>query len=127
VTKYGHIWPEIQSFYKRAKLFFFILPPLIVFIAAYFLIPGFRQLLASAHGWFVIMVVIGSFILFVDVAWLLLYRQQKAILDKTSRTLPVDCPFCGRKFQLEKEDRKLPFGFPAARFSGAPGAGYEWN
>lgn len=116
MTKYSWIWPLIQSSYKRAKLFFFIIPLLIILIIAYFLIPGFKQLLVNTHGWFTLLLIIGILILLINGVWFLAYHRHATLLDKTTKTLPTNCPFCGRDFHIEKEDRKLPLVFPAARF-----------
>jgi hypothetical protein len=117
LTKYGWIWPLIQSFYKRAKLFIFSVLLVIFLIVAFFLIPGFKQLLVSAHGLFVFMLGIGIFILLIDVVWFVIHRRHVALLAKTVKTLPSNCPFCGRDFHVEKTDRTLLFGFPAAWFN----------
>jgi hypothetical protein len=117
LTKYGWIWPLVQRFYKRAKLFIFIILPIIILVIAYFLIPGFKQLLVSAHGLFVLILGIGIFILLMDVAWFVVHRRHAALLEVTNNTLPSNCPFCGRDFHVEKTERTLLFGFPAARFN----------
>ena len=117
LTKYDSIWPRIRKFYKRAKLFIFIILPVAVLVIAYFLIPSFKQLLVSAHGLFVLILGIGVLILLVDVVWFVIYRQHIALLETTNKTLPTNCPFCGRDFQVEKIERTLLFGFPAANFN----------
>jgi hypothetical protein len=116
LKKYGRIWPLVRSHYKRAKLFIFIFLPITILVIAYFLIPGFRQLLGNARGWFALFLGIGIFILLVNGAWLVVFRRHVALLEKTNKTLPSNCPFCGREFQVEETDRTLPFGLPAARF-----------
>jgi hypothetical protein len=117
LTKYGWIWPYIQSLYKRAKLVFIIVPALIILIIVYFLLPAIRQLLVNVHGWFVLLFAIGILILLIDAAWFVVYRQYATLINKTSKTLPSNCPFCGRDFLVVIEERKLPLGFPAARFN----------
>jgi hypothetical protein len=79
--------------------------------------PGLKQILANAHGWFILVLVIGILILLINVAWFLVHRQYATLLDKTSKTLPTNCPFCGREFHIEKVEHRLPLGFPAARFN----------
>jgi len=91
--------------------------PLVILLVAYFLFPGFRHLLMSARGWFVILLAIGIFILMIDGTWFILYRQHLILQDKQSKILPTNCPFCGRDFQIEKEEVNLPLGLPAARFN----------
>lgn len=117
LKKYDSVWPLVQRFYKRAKLFIFIVLPIIILIIAYFLIPGFKQLLASTHGLFVLILGIGIFILFIDVVWFVIHRRHIVLLERTNSTLPSNCPFCGRDFHVEKTERTLLFGFPAARFN----------
>ena len=117
LTKYGWIWPLIQSYYKRARLFIFIILPLIILITAYLLIPGFKQLFESTHGLFVLVMDIGIGILLVNAAWFAAHRQHETLLEKTKKTLPSNCPFCGRDFHIETTDRRLWFGFPGARFN----------
>jgi hypothetical protein len=116
LTNYGRIWPIIQSYYKRAKLSFFIFLLIIFLVIAYLLIPGFRQLLASTHGLFVFMLSLGIFILLINAGWFVVYRKHLAHLERANKTLPSNCPFCGRDFHVEKTDRTVSFGFPAARF-----------
>jgi hypothetical protein len=111
------IWTRVRSLDKRSKLIVFITLPLAILVIAYFLLPGFRELLFSARGWSVLLLVIGIFILILDGVWFFIYRQHSTLQDKIIKTLPTNCPFCGREFKIEKDDRRLPFGLPAARFN----------
>ncbi len=106
----------MQTIYTRAKSFIFIILLLIILVVAYSLTPNIERLLGNAHNLFVFVLDVGVFILFVDGLWFVNYRRHIALLAKTSRTLPSNCPFCGKDFQVEKTDRKLSFGFPGARF-----------
>lgn len=117
LTKYGWIWLLLKRFYKRAKLFIFIILPIIILIVAYLLIPDFKQLLANAYGLFVLILGIGILILLINIVWFVLYRRHAALLEVTTDTLPTNCPFCGRELQVEKAERSLLFGFPAAHFN----------
>lgn len=116
LRKYGLIWTLLRTFFKRFKVYIIIFLPIIILIMAYFLIPGFKQLLVGAHGLFALILSIGIFILLIDGIWFVVYRQHEALLEKTINTLPRNCPFCGREFHVENTDRTLLFGFPGARF-----------
>ena len=96
---------------------FLITPLLFILIIAFLLMPGFRQSLNSARGWFGLLLVLGISILSTDAVWFFFYRQHRAQIDRVKETLPSHCPFCGREFHIESEERKLLFGFPAARFN----------
>lgn len=116
LRKYDKIWTRVRGFYERSRLFIFLILPIIILVIAYILIPGFRRLLASTRGLFVLILGLGVLILLVDAAWFFLHRRHEALLEKTNNSLPSKCPFCGREFQVEKTERSLRFGFPAARF-----------
>jgi len=117
LTKYGWIWTLVKRFYTRAKLFILIILPIIILIIAYLLIPEFKQLLANAYGWFVLILGIGILIMLINIAWFVVYRHHIALLEVTTDTLPTNCPFCGREFHVERAERTLLFGFPAAHFN----------
>jgi hypothetical protein len=116
LTNYGWLWTLVQSFYKRSKLFILIVLPIITLVVAFFLTPSFDGLVANAYSLFAFTLGIGLLMLLIDGIWIVVYRQHVALLDKTSKTLPSNCPFCGRDFQVEKTNHKLLFGFPGARF-----------
>ena len=116
LTNYGWFWNLVHSIYTRAKFLVFSIPLLIILIVAYFLIPSFNQLSIGIHGIFTFILSIGVFILCMDGAWFVIYRRHLALLDKTSRSLPANCPFCGKDFHAQKTDHKLLFGFPGAQF-----------
>lgn len=75
-----------------------------------------QQLVGNAHRLFTYMMGVGLFILLVDGIWLVVYRRHLALLEKTSQSLPGNCPFCSRIFHAEQTDRNLLLGFPGARF-----------
>jgi hypothetical protein len=116
LTKYGRFWTLVQSIYTRAKSYIFIILLLIILIIAYSLTPDIERLLGNAHSLFVVILDVGVFILLVDGLWFFNYRRRIAFLAKMSQTLPSNCPFCGKAFQLERTDRKMLFGLPGARF-----------
>ena len=116
MTNYGWFWSLVHSLYTRAKFLVFSIPLLIILIVAYFLTPGFNQVSVSVHGIFAFIMGVGIFVLCMDGVWLVIYRRHLVLLDKTSRSLPDKCPFCGKDFHAKKTDRNLLFGFPGAQF-----------
>lgn len=110
------MWARYKKLSERAQLFFLVLLPITALVIAYFLIPGFKQLLLNAHGVFVLILGIGVLIVLINSIWFLFYRRHVFLLNETKDTLPAHCPFCGREFQVEETQRTLLFGFPAARF-----------
>ena len=110
------IWTRILSSDTRSRLFYSGLLLSLIFILAYILFPGFRELLVSIRGWSMLLLFIGVFILVLDALWFLVYRRHVALQNKVSKALPTHCPFCGREFKIEKEEHMLSFGLPAARF-----------
>jgi hypothetical protein len=117
LKSYNKIWTRILSFNTRSRILILIILPLVILFVAYFLFPGFRQFLLSARGWFAILLALGILILSLDGIWFILYRRHVMLQDKMSKTLPAHCPFCGRDFQIEKEEHSLPMGLPVARFN----------
>lgn len=113
----NRLWARVQSFNRRSRLIFSAILLSIILLLAFLLFPGFRGLLFSVRGWSVILLGIGIIILVVDGMWFLVYRRHVSLQDKVSKTLPTNCPFCGREFKIEKEDHVLSLGFPAARFN----------
>jgi hypothetical protein len=116
LTSYGKIWTLIQLFYKRVRIIIFILLPIVTLIVAFFLLPSFDGLIGNTYNLFALILGVGLFILLLDGAWIFMNWQHLTLLDKTSRALPSNCPFCGRDFQVERTDRKLVFGLPGAKF-----------
>ena len=116
LTKYGWLWTLVRTIYARAKTLIFIILLLIILVVAYSLTPDIERLLGNTHNLFVFVLDVGLLVLLVDGLWFVNYRRHTALLAKTSRTLPSNCPFCGKDFQVERTDRKLLLGFPGARF-----------
>lgn len=116
LTKYGRFWTLVRSIYTRAKALIFIILLLIISVIAYSLIPDIERLLGDTHSLFVFLLDVGVFILLFDGVWFVAYRRNLALIAKMSRTLPSNCPFCGKDFQVERTEHKLLFGLPATRF-----------
>ena len=114
MTKYGRFWTLVQTIYTRAKSFIFIVLLLIILLVAYFLTPEIERLLGNAHNLFISILGVGVLILLIDGFWFVNYRKRVTLLTKMSQTLPTQCPFCGKDFQLERTDRKMSFGLPGA-------------